>query len=441
MSTEVSKQPRRPEQRLPLDAIPPHDMAMERGVIGAMILEPTAIEYASIRLKGSDFYDSLFGDVFDALSVLHEMGQPTMDVKLLLSSFKRYGLVDEGFGSAEIAKCVNDSIVANLEFYVGEVARFSRHRQLMLAMTRAYSKLTAPQPDLDAIAESVVKSVSGIQAGDTIEIVTLKEAAKKCVQRIQASIAKGIASGLPSGIQCLDETIGGFCEGEVTILAARPGHGKTALAMQIAAHIASEGTGVLFVSLEMKDYELAERKLCAISNISSKSIRNGSVTQANVDYMSQFIDSLNYPVSIYSPKTATIGHIAAAVKLAVTRGQIGAVMIDYVQRIQSTDSRKPRHEQLEEISAAVKERIARAFNVPVILLCQLNRDGGGKPPRTEDLKGSGSLEQDADVIIAIHTPVARDRKELHVLKNRHGDEGLLTVRWIPHETKFEDLGP
>jgi len=425
-----------------LDRVPPNDISLEQCVLGSMILDPaSAVDIASTLLTGGDFYGDIHGQVFDAIVSLHELGQPVGDVQLLLTKFRRYGLVDSGFGAAAIAQCVNATPTAsNIEFYAEEVAKMSRHRRTIQVVTKAIGKLYEEKPDVDGITEKLVSQILNIQSQKKIEILTLRESAVRTHQRIQNAVTLGTGHGIPTGIRCLDEAMGGLCESEVIILAARPGQGKTAMAMQIASNMAIDGNQVLVVSLEMKDTELTTRLLCAVSGVDSKSIRNGTITQEQVDRIGAFVDSLSYPVSFYAPETATVRNIVAAVRLAMSRGPIAAVVIDYVQLIVPSDYRKPRHEQLEEVSKLVKNNVAREFGIPVLLLCQLNRDGGGRVPRAEDLKGSGSLEQDADSIIAIHTPEeSKGTKELHILKNRHGGEGVLKVRWHASATKFEDF--
>ena len=310
---------------------------------------------------------------------------------------------------------------------------------MMLAVGTAYSKLTKDRPDVEEVGQWLIGKVAEIEASATIDLVTLKQAATKAKNRMQDCISKGIGEGLSTGLRCIDETIGGLCSSEMVVLAARPGGGKTALGMQIAVNVAQNGVGVLFVSLEMEDYEIASRTLCAVSGISSKAIRNGTISQEQVDGLDQFIDSLDYPVVFYAPSTAGIRHIAAATRVAKSRQNIGLVVIDYLQKITPTDTRKPRHEQLEEISAAIKSRIAKEYKVPVLALCQLSRDSGGRPPRLEDLKGSGAIEQDADVVIGIHNAEGdTNAKELYILKNRHGEVGTLRVKWAAAATRFED---
>lgn len=422
-----------------LDRRPPQDIESEKAIIGCILLYPPNADLASAKLSAADFFDQLHGEVFDALVALHEMDQPIDDMTLLLGKLKKYGVVASGFGYPEIAKCIEAAQNAHhIEYYIESVRKESQHRSMFQAVMAAFNKLSAEKPDVDAVGQWLVGKVSEIESRSTIDIVTMQEAAIKAKNRIQESVNKGIGEGVATGLNCIDQTMGGLCPSEVTILAARPGIGKTALGMQIAVNVAQSGLGVLFVSLEMKDEELASRKLCAVSGINSKSIRNGSIRQHQVDDLDRFIACMDYPVMLYAPSKASLRHIAAAVRVAMTRKPLGLVVIDYIQKIQPSNPRQTRQEQIADFSDGIKVRIAREFNVPVLTLCQLNREGEGRAPRMSDLKGAGEIEQDADAIIAIHSSEDENSRELHILKNRHGDSGMVKVRWRPEATLFED---
>jgi replicative DNA helicase len=225
--------------------------------------------------------------------------------------------------------------------------------------------------------------------------------------------------------------------GELVILAARPGVGKTTLGMQIALHNARKSRPTLFASLEMTADELASRLASGLTGINIRKLRGASISAPQIEQITAVGDDLlQSPLRIWSPPSTTLQRLRAVAKCEAGGYGLSLLVVDYLGLIKATDGRKPRYEQVGEISAGLKA-LAKELSIPVLALCQLNREADGELPRLSHLRDSGSIEQDADVVMFIHrTP---DACKLIVAKHRHGMTDEYTVKFNPSESRFEDL--
>jgi replicative DNA helicase len=419
------------------------DPEIESSLLGSLILSPPLIDTASARLTASDFVDPLHGALFDALVMLRELKRPIDDTRLLLASLRKFGLVGEGaLTAAAILKWVQQAVPANARFYTEEILRASQARQQLSAVIRSIDALMSDSIDPRDSAAELLNRLQTIYSRAAIETETLGESAAAAVDAIEKQLHTERAAGLPTSLETLDEMLGGLMAGELVIIAARPGVGKTALAMQMCHCAAMRGSRVLFVSLEMSSQELATRVLCGKANVNNRHIRQGTLSETEMQRLrGAAIELMPVPLVTYAPAKAGLREIRAAIRQASFREPLGLVCVDYISLIEPEDRRKPRTEQVAEISAALKA-MAREFKLPVIALCQLNREAEGERPRSSHLRESGSIEQDADVILAIWrgeeddgTPFAR----LVVLKNRAGERGMIELNWRPEATTFEDV--
>lgn len=227
--------------------------------------------------------------------------------------------------------------------------------------------------------------------------------------------------------------------GEMIVLAARPGCGKTSLAWQICKHNAFRGRNVLFVSLEMRSNELVARTAAGATTVPSSTIRSGNVSADQMSNIESALDELaDYPLSIADPATATMEKIKALSRLEKSRRGLQLLVIDYLGLIRHENTKLRKFESMTEISADVK-RLAKEIEVPILALCQLNRESDGAEPKLSHLRDSGSIEQDADSVMFLHPE--DDKKEnffLIVAKNRHGDTGKVEVQFDAQRTMFTD---
>ena len=257
-------------------------------------------------------------------------------------------------------------------------------------------------------------------------------------------------TGLSTGYFELDELTAGFQPSQLIILAARPSMGKTALALNICENIASQSRkGVLFVSLEMGEFELAERLLSARAKINGHDLRTGKgLGTREMNLLADAIGKLhNSPFFIDSTPTRTMLQITATARRLKRRESLDLIVVDYIQLIDSDESRDSRQEQIAKISRRLKT-LARELKVPVIALSQLNRNVENREdrrPRMADLRESGAIEQDADLVLLLHRPEYYDPNdqpgmaELQIAKNRNGATGTVKLTFLKNFTRFENF--
>lgn len=422
------------------------DTTIEESLIGCLILDPNAVDEVSAELRSTDFWDSDLGAVYDVICVQHDMKRPVSDVRLLMAALKLYGVKGkdgQGVTRAEITKWIHSSPgnSAHVKYYAHEILKLSQIRDQLTAVMRSIDGLVEGREDPRSSADRLIARVEAISARTSIEITSIGDAAMRAVAEIEAKSKEERIGGVSTSLQSLDEMLGGFFPNELIIIAARPSGGKTALAMQACHSAAIEGRNVLFVSLEMLDKELATRICCAISGVDNQLIRSGNIRQGEIVKLYGAAEALKpLNLHIYETKRGTLKMIRAAIKAAMNRGKLDMVCVDYLQLIEARDNRMLRSEQVAEFTRELKA-MAKEFAVPMVVLCQLNRGAESDLPTMAHLKDSGSIEQDADVIVAIHRgeeEAGKGLAKLIVLKNRNGPRGTVECGWRPEATKFED---
>jgi replicative DNA helicase len=257
-------------------------------------------------------------------------------------------------------------------------------------------------------------------------------------------------TGLPSGFDDLDEMTGGFHEGELIVLAARPSMGKTALALNIAEHaVLKAKVPTLFVSLEMSKIELADRLLCSGARVNLQRVRNKTINVEDRKKLVEHAAELSMsPLYIDESPSRSVTEIGASMRRLKRRSGLGLVIIDYLQLIEPDNSRDQRHEQVGRIARRLKG-LAREIKIPVLCMAQLNRQAEEARPALSHLRESGSIEQDADVVMFIHrdreaaeandpTNEDRNKSQLIVAKQRNGPTGVVDLIWSREYTRFQN---
>lgn len=411
---------------------------VEDGLLGAILLSPDALDLVGNRLSSSDFRDRDLGMMFELMLLLHETGKDVSDATILRAAMKHHGIYDAVGGPARIARWVNMAVAANALQYAEEMVRLSQSRKLVDTSMETIRSTVQPKADVQKILDQTSARLDMIAGRSAVRIKRIDEVARATLVQIRANSAESRTSGLTTSLPTLDKHIGGLCKGELIVLAARPGVGKTSFAMQTLLTLASEGTRVLFASLEMRDQELATRVLCSLTGANNANIRAGTLEPDMLDTMDRSIEQWlkDIPLDIFDPPQATCREIRAAAKLAGGKESIQLLCVDYLNRVTPSDPRRQRVEQVAQISGDLKS-IAKELQIPVLALCQLNRAADGERPKLAHLKESSAIEQDADAVIAIH-PTKEDEVELLILKNRHGPTGKVTTGWDPDMTRFID---
>jgi len=432
----MSDQNERPIERDPFEAL--IDTNTEQAFLGCLIIDETAIHEVIDQIRADDFYDDGNRKLFELLVEAREDGVATTNMVAILKRIKDQGLGNFGIDGKFLAKLAN--IVPNAANAVGfaiDLIELSRKRDLYeLSNTITRKALSGNHTAVETIGQAY-KVLSDIEARASIEVKTFKEACVDALTQLRTRSEDGGKKGMAIGIPRFDEHEGGIVKGRLMTIAARPGGGKTALGMQIVSNLAVDGFKTLVVSLEMTSTELAERHLSGCPNVDPKRIKDGTLDEYDWHTLEAHVEGSNYPIYIYSPPRASIRQIMAAVRSMIQKHKIDVVLIDYLQIIEGEDSRMDSSNRITSNMRVIDKEMAEQLDLAVILLCQLNREGKGKKPTLGELKGSGSIEQDSDVVMTIHNEGEEDERLLSVLKYRQGGQFDIPMRWDGATTTFE----
>lgn len=417
-----------------LDLQPPGDDAAERWVIGASILRPAGMDELGF-LSPSDFRDPVLAEVFATLLEMREKRQP-IDVGLVGRHFK-----SEDW-AARIAEIVHATpLASNARHYGRIVAKYAKFRRLRAISEELLQDAQAADGEPDAVLERAETALAAVRLSDGDgELVKVADAAADALCRIDAIRERGQSAGVPTGLLSFDNDQGGLFHGELTILAARPGNGKTSLALQIAEHNAERGRLVYFASLEMSASELSTRMACGSSGVSNRLVRIGQLTDKQAAALSEaFARQGSLALDIHDRPALTVAAIRREIRKRKKRG-IALAVVDYLQLITPDDRKLPREQQVARIVRSLKET-AREYDIPVLCLCQLNRQADeDEIPRLSQLRESGAIEQDADVVLFLskHEPTNDEPHNavLTIAKNRNGETGPIRLHWDGPRTKF-----
>jgi len=397
---------RRRQQR-PSGRVPPHNMAAEESLLGAMLLSRDAISSASMACSAEDFYKPAHGHVFDAIISLHGQGEPA-DPVTVSDELRRAGLLDAIGGPAMLVSLqANTPATSNAASYAKIVEEHALLRRL-IAVAGEIAEIGYQVPDdVEAAvdrAESLVFEVADRKVTDTTKV--LSELLYESLERIEALYDKGEdITGIPTGYLDIDERLSGLQPSSLVIVGARPAMGKTAFALGMAAHAAvHHGKPVLLFSLEMGHLEITQRLLCAEALVDSSRLRNGRLLESDWPRITAATSRLG-EAPLYvddNPNTTVMEVRAKARRLKSRLGELGLIVIDYLQLMTGRHSAESRQVEIAEMSRSLKI-LARELEVPVVALSQLSRNleaRSDKRPMLSDLRESGCLTGDTRVLRA-----------------------------------------
>ncbi len=436
----------------------PFDREAEMGVLGSILLLPEVCDDLASILRDDDFYDDANRKLFSHLRGMHDEGEK-IDVTLLVSRLRKAEEFEAIGGAAYLGRLATSvPNAAHAVYYAKIVAEKATYRKLIEAGTDilrdAYDQ-THEARDLVAQAEQRVFSIMDGRSTQTVS--SISDILHKAMDRIDARMCDDHSEGtIETGYIDFDAMTGGFHEGELIILAARPSMGKTAFAMNIAENISmSSRVPALFVSLEMSGIELADRMLCSLARVNGHKLRAGDITAEERARLVQKANEISQaPFYVDDSPSRTVSEIAAGARRIVRRdGSLGLIVIDYLQLIEPDNPRDPRQEQVAKIARRLKG-MAREIKVPVLCLSQLNRqaeEGKDHRPRLSHLRESGAIEQDADVVMFVHREEYYQRgeereqyagqAEIIIAKQRNGPVGEVELTWEKQYTRFQNKAP
>lgn len=435
------------------DKIPPHNEEAESATLGALLLDNEAISTVLRFLRADDFYKTAHQKIFQGVVNMYQRGERA-DLITLTEELKSEGFLDSVGGSAYISELTSAvPTSANVEYYARIVQGNSVRRALLKTAREIIAQAHDESLDSRAIIEEAEKRIFEVtEKQQTSAFKAVREIIPDAINEIERLYnSKNAYTGIPTGFGNLDRFTSGFQRSEFIVIGARPSVGKTALALSMASNIAiHEKIPVGFFTLEMSEMALTQRILAAEARINSNLIRNGMLSPANfkdlVDAAGIIYDS---PLFIEDTPGIKLLDLRASARRLKVQQDIQILFIDYLTLITSETREMPRHEQIAEISRSLKA-LARELDIPVVALSQVRRETEGKRPSLADLRESGSIEQDADVVIFLHRDRGTEAKseeetpsniltELILAKQRNGPIGTVEIAFIPKYTKFEEL--
>ncbi|HJP57596.1 MAG TPA: replicative DNA helicase [Gemmatimonadales bacterium] len=427
----------------------------EQAVLGAMLLDQDAALRAAELVDDGMFYREGHRRLFRAMLALTEQ-RTVIDHITLRDELMRRGELDAAGGIEYLAELVDSvATAANLEFHAKIVRDKAILRRLIESataiVTEAYDGKSTANELLDS-AESRIFQISQ-QRGDE-GFTRIKEMLWPTMERIETLQKSGKAiTGVPSGFADLDEMTTGFQPSDLIIVAARPSMGKTAFCLNIATHAAVEGHGVAVFSLEMSKESLVQRMLTAEARVNSQAVRRGELKDFDFTRLARAAGILqSCPVWIDDTPALTLLEMRSKARRLKVENDVRLVIVDYLQLMRSPEHSENRVQEISDISRSLKA-LARELEVPVMALSQLSRAseqrGGERKPILSDLRDSGAIEQDADIVIFIHRPEMYAREdaegnsneglaEVIVAKHRNGPTGTLDLYFHKQFTRFDN---
>jgi replicative DNA helicase len=433
----------------------PHNLEAERSILGAVLLDNHALNAAVEKLKSEDFFLDPHRRIFERMIALGE-SQQAIDLVTLIESLQRTGDLEASGGAAYVAQLL-DGVprVSNVEHYARIVKEKAVLRSLIHAADAIQQQALDAGDDPDSIldrAESIIFQIAEdrVRAG----LIGVKELVREGFERLEKVFSEGRRlTGLPTGYARLDNETAGLQPSELIILAARPSMGKTALALNLAENIAvRKREPVAIFSLEMSKESLLLRLLASQSRVDAHKFRSGHISHEDWPKITQGLGELaEAPLWIDDAASATVMEMGAKARRLKRDKGLSLLVVDYLQLISSRGRFGNRNEEVSSISRALKG-LAKELKVPVLVLSQLTRapEREDRKPQLADLRESGAIEQDADVVLFINRPnfyktdlpdEDRNKAEVIIAKQRNGPTGSLNFVFLSRHTRFEEAAP
>ena len=430
----------------------PHSVEAEQSVIGSMIIDREAIVAASELITGEDFYNRQYGILFETMVELNDAGSP-VDLVTLQNKLREKDVPPE-VSSLEFVRDLIAAVPtsANIKYYATIVAEKSTLRKLIRLNEEIANTCYAEKESLEYILEDTEKRVFQlVQKRNTDDYVPIRQVVMNAMNRIEmAAKNKGSVTGIPTGFIDLDYRTAGMQPSDLILIAARPSMGKTAFELNLAHYMAfRKNLTVAIVSLEMRKEQLVNRMFSMESGVDAQKLRVG---QLNDQEWERLIESAGVigksRLIIDDTPGISIGELRSKCRKYKLEHDLSIIMIDYLQLMSGGGRSESRQQEISEISRSLKA-LARELNVPVIALSQLSRAVEQRPdhrPMLSDLRESGAIEQDADVVMFLYRDdyynKDTDKKgiqEVIIAKQRNGPIGTVELAWLPEFTKFANL--
>ncbi|KUK08567.1 MAG: Replicative DNA helicase [Caldanaerobacter subterraneus] len=431
--------------------IPPQNIEAEQSVLGSMLLSREAIIEVSEILRAEDFYKESHKKLFDVIMEMFEKDIP-VDLVTVVDELRKRDML-EVVGGIEYLASLTSSVIttANVSYYAKLIKEKATLRRLIEASSEIM-ELSYQEDDVETVLDIAEQKIFDIAQGrNTTTFSSMKDILMDTFYKIEELYKnKGKLTGIPSGFPDLDAKTAGFQPSDFILIAARPSMGKTSFALNIAQNAALlTGLPVAIFSLEMSKEQLVTRLICSTANIDSQKLRTGNLDEEDWMKLAAAMTPLSKaPIYIDDTPGVTVMDIRAKARRLKLEKGLGLVMIDYLQLMQGRGRAENRQQEISEISRSLKS-LARELNVPVITLSQLSRAPETRSdhrPVLSDLRESGAIEQDADIVMFLYRDdyyhkdsEKKNIAEVIIAKHRNGPTGVVELLWLAQYTKFVSL--
>jgi len=430
----------------------PHSLDAEASVLGSLMLDRNAIARVADFLRPDDFYRDAHAQIFRAALNLYDRSEP-IDILTLAAELEKLRVLERVGGQAFLAELQNAvPTAANVEYYGRLVEEASTKRKLIAAGTRiaalGFEEAANANQALDRAESLIFEIAENRITQDFVPLRDVLRATWDQIEHIHQVGGVGHVTGIPSGFPDLDAKTAGFQRSELIVIAARPGVGKTSFALNIARHAAiKEKAAVAIFSLEMSQQQLVQRLLCSEAEVDAFRLRTGMLKDQEWPRIAQAMGSLSEAeIFIDDAPNITVMEMRTKARRLKIANNLGLVVVDYLQLMQGRNQEN-RVQEISDISRSLKG-LARELSIPVIALSQLSREPEKRTdhrPQLADLRESGSIEQDSDVVLFIYrerfynpeiTADKRNQAEIIIAKNRNGPVGKIDLLFLDEQTRF-----
>jgi replicative DNA helicase len=432
-----------------IQRIPPNNIEAEQSVLGAMLLDKEAISTATEFISGEDFYREAHKEIFEAIVDIYNKGEP-VDLITLTEKLKTRNTL-EAVGGITFLTNLMDAVPTthNVKYYAKIVEDKSLLRKLIKSSNEIIQKSYQAEEDIGEIIDDAEKGIFNISLNRSTQgFVHLKNILNANFDRIeQLYLNKGKITGVPTGFHDLDNKLSGLQKSDLILIAARPSMGKSSFMMNIVQHAAvREKITTAIFSLEMSKEQLTQRLLCSEALIDAHRLRIGDINEDEWVKLARAMGPLSEaPIYIDDTPSISITEMRAKCRRLKLEHDLGLIVIDYLQLMQGKGNAESRQQEISEISRSLKA-LAREINVPVVALSQLSRAPemrADHKPVLSDLRESGAIEQDADVVMFLYRdeyyhPDTEKKNigEVNIAKQRNGPTGTIELIWLGQFTKF-----
>lgn len=437
------------------DKIPPNNLEAEKATLGAILMNSDSLLTVSKILSPDDFYKNANKKIFQAMLNLDQQKSSNVDILTVIQELKRLGELDAAGGAAYVSSLTSEvPTTANVEYYAQIVQDNSVRRSLIQTSNEIIAGAFDDTVSTASMLENAERKIFNItEKHHSSDYMPIQSIVGQSLEMIMSRYAaKETCTGIPSGYSDLDALTNGFQNSEFIVIGARPSKGKTALAISMAANMAGKyKKRVGFFSLETDSMALMQRLLAGEARVNSHKMQNGFLSELDISKIGSASEFFyDFPMFICDTPNMRLIDLRTEARKLKAKEKVDIIFIDYIGLITSENRELARHEQVAEISRSLKQ-LARELKIPIVVLAQVRREVKDDKPTLSDLRESGSIEQDADLVMFLHSSKkegdgeseqgASSGREMDVIiaKNRNGPIGEIKLMFLPAYTRFEPM--